>query len=53
MRIEFEIKQNGLVFKDAIELDDSHTLSESEIDKIKNQRFQNWLASTTPENAEE
>ena len=53
MRIEFEIKENDIVFKDAIELEDNHTLSEIEIDAIKSQRFQNWLASTTPENAEE
>jgi hypothetical protein len=53
MRIEFEIEQKGLLFRDAIELPDSHTLSDDDIDAMKRQRFDAWLAASTPENAED
>jgi hypothetical protein len=53
MQIEFEITKNELVFRDAIHLPDDHTLSDTEIDMIKQQRFENWLAATVPELVEE
>jgi hypothetical protein len=49
MRIEFEIEKNGVIFKDAIEIDDNHTLTETEIDKIKKQRYVAWKDAVAPE----
>jgi len=53
MKIEFEIQSNGVLFKDAIDLPDDHNLSESQIDEIKQKRFDDWLAATAPELVEE
>jgi hypothetical protein len=53
MRIEFEIIKDEFVFRDAIHLPDDHTLSDTEINAIKQKRFENWLAATVPELVEE
>jgi hypothetical protein len=53
MRIEFEMTKDNIVFKDAIELPDDHNLSAVEINLIKQQRFDRWLAATIPESLEE
>ena len=53
MRIEFEIVKDDLVFRDAIELPDDHGLSEEEIEKLKQWRFNAWLDAIVPESAEE
>ncbi len=52
-RIEFEIEQDGFVFRDAIELPEDHNLSDADIDAIKRQRFDAWLRASAPENAED
>jgi hypothetical protein len=53
MRIEFEMTKDDLVFRDAIELPNDHGLSESEIDKLKQSRFNAWLAAIAPQSVEE
>ena len=45
--IEFEMTKDGHTFKDAIVLPDDHTLTETEIEAIKQQRFDNWYAVVT------
>lgn len=53
MHIQFEMTKNELVFRDAIDLPDNHNLSDLEINAIKQQRFENWLAAIVPESAKE
>ena len=51
MKIDFEITQNGYTLRDALYLPDNHTLTEEEIQAMKQQRFDNWynLITATPE----
>lgn len=35
-------------FRDAIVLPDDHGMSDNEIDQIKQKRFIDWIAATTP-----
>lgn len=44
VKIDFEFQSKYGVFKDAIWLPDGHTLSDAEIEAMKEQRFNNWLA---------
>ena len=54
MKIDFEITQNGYTFRDAIHLPDDHTLTDAEIEAMKQARFDAWYAIiTTPEESEE
>ena len=47
--IDFEITQNGYTFKDAIVLPDDHTMTDDEIEALKQKRFDNWYTIiTTP-----
>jgi hypothetical protein len=49
VRIEFEKMYGELVFRDAITLPDDHTMTEDEIEAMKQERFDNWVAViTTP-----
>ena len=49
MNINFEITQNGYTLRDALVLPDDHTLTDSEIENLKQQRFDNWYTViTTP-----
>jgi hypothetical protein len=41
--IDFTIEENGYTFKDAIVLPDDHTLTKTQIEKMKQARFQEWL----------
>jgi hypothetical protein len=45
--IEFEIIKDGYSFKDAIVLPDDHQLSESDIEAMKQKRFDDWYAVVT------
>ena len=47
VRIEFENVYGELVFRDAITLPDDHTLTDDEIEAIKQERFDNWVAVIT------
>ena len=46
-RIEFEKMHGELVFRDAITLPDDHTLTESDIEAIRQERFDNWVTIIT------
>jgi hypothetical protein len=49
MIIDFEITQNGYTLRDALLLPDDHTLTDAEIEAMKQQRFDNWYTIiTTP-----
>ena len=47
MIILFEITHNGHTLRDALHLDDDHTLTDAEIEQIKQTRFDNWYAIIT------
>jgi hypothetical protein len=51
--IDFEITRDNLTFKDAIVLEDNHGLSDTEIEAIKQQRFDNWYTIVTAVSEEE
>ena len=45
IKIDFEIlDDNGLPFKDALHLPDDHTFTDDEIEAMKQERFNNWVA---------
>lgn len=52
VKIEFEFDSQYGVYRDAIVLEDNHGLSQSEIEAIKQQRFDNWLSAVTPKEEE-
>jgi hypothetical protein len=47
VRIEFEKMYGEIVFRDAITLPDDHTMTEDEIEAMKQERFDNWVAIIT------
>ena len=47
MVINFEISQDGYTLKDAIVLPDNHTLTDAEIEAMKQKRFDDWYAIVT------
>ncbi len=47
MKINFEITQGGYTLKDAIILPDDHSLTDAEIETMKQQRFNDWYAIVT------
>lgn len=47
IKIDFEFDSTYGVFRDALHLSDDHGLSEAEIDAMKQQRFNNWIAIVT------
>jgi hypothetical protein len=44
MKIDFEFDTPNGVFRDAIHLTEDHTFTEAEIEAMKQQRLDNWLA---------
>lgn len=50
MKIDFEKTNGTYTLKDAIILPDDHNLTEEQIEQIKQQRFDNWLAIITSSN---
>ena len=44
MKIDFEFDTPHGVFRDALHLPDDHTFSDAEIEAMKQQRLNNWLA---------
>lgn len=48
MKIDFEVTKDGLTFRDAIHLEDNHTLTSSQIDAMKQARFDAWWAIVRP-----
>lgn len=45
MKIDFEFTTKYGTFRDALYLNDDHTLSEEEINTLKQERLDNWLFS--------
>ncbi len=44
MKIDFEFETKYGIFRDALHLPDNHTLTESDIDLLKKQRLDTWIA---------
>jgi hypothetical protein len=44
MKIDFEFTTPHGVFRDALYLDDAHQLTEAEVNALKQERLDNWLA---------
>ena len=47
VKIDFEITQDGHIFKDAIVLPSDHGLSDEQIEAMKQKRFDDWYAIVT------
>lgn len=47
VKIDFEFDSDYGVYRDAIVLPDDHGFSEAEIEAMKQQRFENWIAVIT------
>ena len=48
VKIDFEFDSPYGVFRDALHLPDDHGLSDDEIQALKQQRFDNWIAIVNP-----
>ena len=46
--IEFEFDTQYGTFRDALVLPDDHGFSDAELDAMKQQRLDNWIARVTP-----
>lgn len=44
MKIDFEVETKYGVYRDALHLDDGHGLSDADIEAMKQQRVDNWIA---------
>lgn len=53
MKIDFEFDTPHGVFRDALHLPDDHTFTDAEIDAMKQQRVDNWVAIVTAPPTEE
>jgi adenine/guanine phosphoribosyltransferase-like PRPP-binding protein len=53
IKIEFEVTQNGYSFKDAIVLPENHNLTDTQIEEMKQKRFDDWYAIVTAPQPEE
>lgn len=53
MKIDFEFTTPHGLFRDALHLPDDHTFSDVEIEAMKQQRVDNWIAVVTAPPAEE
>lgn len=53
MKIDFEYDTPHGVFRDALHLPDNHGFSDSEIEAMKEQRRDNWIAVVTAPPVEE
>jgi hypothetical protein len=53
MKIDFTFDTKYGVFNDAISLPDDHTFTEGEIEAIKQERVDNWIAVITAPPSEE
>ena len=47
IKIKFEISKDDYTLKDAIVLDDNHTLTDEQSEAMKQKRFDNWYAIVT------
>ena len=53
MKIDFEFETPHGLFRDALHLPDDHTFTADEIQAMKQQRVDNWIAVVTAPPAEE
>lgn len=53
MKIDFEYQTNHGLFRDALHLPDDHSFTEAEIEAMKQQRVDNWIAVVTAPPVEE
>lgn len=53
MKIDFEFTTPHGLFRDALHLADDHTFTEDEIQAMKQQRVDNWIAVVTAPAVEE
>jgi hypothetical protein len=53
MKIDFEITTKYGVYRDALHLPDDHSFTQSEIDDMKQERVNNWIAIVEAPPAEE
>lgn len=53
IKIDFEFDSAYGVFRDALHLPEDHGMSDAEIDAMKQQRFDNWLAIVNAPSVEE
>jgi hypothetical protein len=53
MKIDFEFDTPHGVFRDALHLPDDHGMTDEQIDAMKQQRVDNWIAIVTAPPAEE
>jgi hypothetical protein len=47
MKIDFEFDTPHGLFRDALHLDDDHTFTDDEIQAMKQERVDNWIAVVT------
>jgi hypothetical protein len=48
MKIDFSFETSYGMFSDAIVLPDDHGFTDDEIEAMKQQRLNNWIAAVTP-----
>lgn len=53
MKIDFEFQTPHGLFRDALHLPDDHSFAEAEIEAMKQQRVDNWIAVVTAPPVEE
>lgn len=53
IKIDFEFDSQYGVFRDALHLPENHGMTDAEIQAMKQQRFDNWIAIVTAPPAEE
>jgi hypothetical protein len=44
IKLDFEIETQYGIYRDALYLDDNHSFTEQEIEAMKQQRVDNWIA---------
>ena len=47
MKIDFEIKKDNWIFRDAISLPDDHQYTDADIEAMKQARFDRWYEMVT------
>jgi hypothetical protein len=52
VKIDFEFDTPHGVFRDALHLPDDHSMTDEQIDAMKQQRVDNWIAIVTAPSAE-
>jgi hypothetical protein len=53
LKIDFEFDSQYGVFRDALHLPENHGMTDAEIQAMKQQRFDNWIAIVTAPPVEE